>query len=114
MLLAGRFLHILNIHDFAVLADTAILVHNNATEGGICANSDGDLALCDQCGPLLVALVVISSHDHAVLNINTLVDAGTETDDSMVDVGLADHGAVRDDGVFESGLDDLGRRQEAR
>ena len=66
-LLVG-LLYALLVRDLAVLANAGILVNNGVADFGVVTNTNGQATLVQQGLPLLVRLVVVSTHDHGVLH----------------------------------------------
>ena len=65
-LLVG-LLHPVLVGDFAVLANASVLVNNGVADLCVVTNPDWQTALVEQILPLLVRLVVVSSHEHGIL-----------------------------------------------
>ena len=56
------------VHDLAVLANAGILVNNGVADFGVVTNPNRQATLVQQGLPLLVRLVVVSTHDHGILH----------------------------------------------
>jgi len=61
-------LNALLVQDLAVLANAGILVNNSVADFGVVTNPNGQATLVQQGLPLLVRLVVVSTHDHGILH----------------------------------------------
>lgn len=61
-------LYALLVHDLAVLANAGILVNNGVADFGVVTNTNGQATLLQQSLPLLIRLIVVSTHDHGILH----------------------------------------------
>ena len=107
-----RLLHVVLVDDLAVHADARVLVDNRLTDGGASADADGSAAR--QRLALVRLLVVISAHDHGVLNHATLLDVGAEANHGVRNDGAVDEAPVTNSGLRHVSVKELAGGQEAR
>ena len=107
-----RLLHVVLVDDLAVHADAGVLVDDGPLDGGAGADANGGAA--GEVLTLVGLLVVVSAHDHDVLDDAVLLDVGAETDHRVGELALLDEAAVADGALGDLGIEKLAGGEEAR
>jgi len=111
LILVVSVLHVVLVDDLAVHADARVLVDDRAADGR--AGTDADRRAAREGLALVRLLVVVSTHDHGVLDHAPLLDGRAEADHGVGDDGLLDEAAVTDGGAGHVGVEELAGGQEA-
>ena len=107
-----RLLHVVLVDDLAVHADAGVLVDDGPLDGGAGADANGGAA--GEVLTLVGLLVVVSAHDHDVLDDAVLLNVGAETDHRVGELALLDEAAVADGALGDLGIEKLAGGEEAR
>ena len=100
------------VDDLAIFTNAGVLVNDSTADGAPVADTHRQTAGNELA--LLECLVVVSTHDHAVLNGAVSSNQRTDANNAVLDLRSSlDDAAVADDGVADISAHDLGWRQEA-